>query len=177
MQRNFFSPRYLLIILFAVVTLSAFLLYKQKSPQEQNNVPEPIVNQETISAVPEAKTGPAAVQEPITKETFEPIPVEAKEPVTPNTPLLSAAPTSEKPEHLNFNDYCKGFTSLTAEFKLKKLEIEGIVPSWLYGSFVSVGPAKFEIGEHKAQHWLEGFAMIHRFSLLNHKGLRQTEFR
>lgn len=58
-----------------------------------------------------------------------------------------------------------GFTSLSQEVSIKKLKVQGKIPSWINGTFVSIGPGKFEINESKATHWLDGFAMVHRFHI------------
>lgn len=161
MQHKFFSSHYLLIILFLAVTLAAIFVYKQPTDNMQKiTEQEIIVSKETISAMPEKKDTIQTTETLLVPEISAP--TEQKQ-----TLSILAAPTSDKPLHATPKDYCKGHTSITAEFQLKELDIEGSIPSWLYGSFVSVGPAKFEIGEHRAKHWLEGFAMIHRFSFKN----------
>lgn len=63
--------------------------------------------------------------------------------------------------------FLKGFSTLGTEFSYDNLPIEGFVPDWLAGQLFFVGPAKFEMGTDKAQHWLDGFSMLHRFSLQN----------
>jgi beta,beta-carotene 9',10'-dioxygenase len=57
-----------------------------------------------------------------------------------------------------------GYTSLEEEITLDRLPIEGTIPSWLTGSLLRNGPAKFEVGQEKFRHWFDGFAMLHRFS-------------
>lgn len=46
---------------------------------------------------------------------------------------------------------------------LDNLRIEGEVPLWLTGSFVSNGPGQFEVGETHFNHWFDGFAMLKKF--------------
>ncbi len=58
-----------------------------------------------------------------------------------------------------------GFASLNEQLSDEKLTVEGTVPSWLSGSFVSVGPAVFEIGSSHACHWLDGLAMIYQWNI------------
>lgn len=60
--------------------------------------------------------------------------------------------------------YRTGFTSLNTEIKYKRLPVEGVVPSWLHGAFMVAGPGKYEINASQARTWLDGFAMIHKFS-------------
>ena len=74
------------------------------------------------------------------------------------------------PEPISPTAWRLGFTSLNAEMKVKKLPVEGKVPAWLRGSFISTGPGKYEIKESKGKTWLDGFAMLHRFSF-THEGV------
>ncbi len=57
-----------------------------------------------------------------------------------------------------------GFRSLENEVVVDRLEVEGELPSWLQGSLVRTGPAKFEVGERTVNHWFDGLAMLHRFA-------------
>jgi carotenoid cleavage dioxygenase-like enzyme len=45
------------------------------------------------------------------------------------------------------------------------LDLEGTIPSWLSGSLLRTGPAKFEAGERDLNHWFDGFAMLHAFAI------------
>jgi beta,beta-carotene 9',10'-dioxygenase len=60
--------------------------------------------------------------------------------------------------------YALGFTTLTRERTLGSLPVEGELPSWLRGSLLRTGPARFEVGERPFRHWFDGLAMLHRFS-------------
>lgn len=80
-----------------------------------------------------------------------------------------AAPKDEKKPAVDPHAYRIGFTSLNAELKYKNLPIEGTVPTWLYGSLIVAGPGKYEINNSQARTWLDGFAMLHRFSFNNGK--------
>lgn len=60
--------------------------------------------------------------------------------------------------------YAAGLRSLTEEVRLPHLEIDGRLPSWLRGVLVRNGPALFEIGEQKLDHWFDGLAMLHAFA-------------
>jgi len=62
-----------------------------------------------------------------------------------------------------------GFRSLERETHVPELALEGTLPSWLQGSLIRTGPAKFEFGEQQMNHWFDGFAMLHRFSLADGK--------
>ncbi|XP_072289252.1 beta-carotene 15, 15-dioxygenase 2, like [Eucyclogobius newberryi] len=43
--------------------------------------------------------------------------------------------------------------------------VSGNIPSWINGSFLRNGPAKFEFGNDRYVHWFDGMAMMHRFHL------------
>ena len=58
-----------------------------------------------------------------------------------------------------------GFNTLKQEISAQKLAIQGTVPEWLKGTFLSIGPAIFEIGSTKAIHWLDGLAMGYLFTI------------
>ena len=58
----------------------------------------------------------------------------------------------------------KGFETLEAEVSLDALPVEGMIPEWLTGTLLRNGPAKFEVGERRLEHWFDGLAMLHKFS-------------
>jgi beta,beta-carotene 9',10'-dioxygenase len=58
-----------------------------------------------------------------------------------------------------------GFTTLEQETVLDELALSGELPSWLNGSLLRTGPAKFEVGEQHMRHWFDGLAMLHRFTI------------
>jgi carotenoid cleavage dioxygenase-like enzyme len=61
--------------------------------------------------------------------------------------------------------YTKGFESLEEEVVVDALPLGGELPGWLSGSLLRTGPAKFEAGERRFNHWFDGLAMLHRFTL------------
>ena len=61
--------------------------------------------------------------------------------------------------------YALGFTSMTAETRVPALPVEGTIPSWVSGSLLRNGPALFEVGEEQFNHWFDGLAMLHAFSI------------
>ncbi|QRV14272.1 carotenoid oxygenase family protein [Haloterrigena salifodinae] len=58
-----------------------------------------------------------------------------------------------------------GFRSLEREVADRSLPVEGTFPSWLEGTLLRTGPAKFEVGDRHLRHWFDGFAMLHRFAI------------
>lgn len=61
--------------------------------------------------------------------------------------------------------YARGFQSLEDEVELQQTPVSGSIPTWLTGTLVRTGPAKFEVGQQKYNHWFDGLGMLHRFSL------------
>lgn len=60
--------------------------------------------------------------------------------------------------------YSLGFTSLEHEVEIDRLPVRGNLPSWLAGTLVRNGPAKFEVGTQSFRHWFDGLGMLHRFA-------------
>jgi beta,beta-carotene 9',10'-dioxygenase len=58
-----------------------------------------------------------------------------------------------------------GFSTLDREVTVDELALTGALPSWLRGSLLRTGPAKFEAGTHRMRHWFDGLAMLHRFTI------------
>jgi beta,beta-carotene 9',10'-dioxygenase len=58
-----------------------------------------------------------------------------------------------------------GFATLEEETNAAELPLRGELPSWLQGSLLRTGPAKFEVGEQPLSHWFDGLAMLHRFTI------------
>jgi len=56
------------------------------------------------------------------------------------------------------------FKSLERETHLPRIDLDGKLPKWLTGTLLRNGPALFEIGEEKFNHWFDGLAMLHAFS-------------
>ena len=63
------------------------------------------------------------------------------------------------------SDHTLSFSSLTSERALDELPQSGEMPSWLSGSLLRTGPAMFEVGGRKMNHWFDGQAMLHRFTV------------
>jgi beta,beta-carotene 9',10'-dioxygenase len=58
----------------------------------------------------------------------------------------------------------RGFESLDQETVIGSLPVAGEIPAWLSGSLLRTGPAKWEFGEKRLAHLIDGMAMLHRFS-------------
>ncbi|KAM4652429.1 carotenoid-cleaving dioxygenase, mitochondrial-like [Discoglossus pictus] len=43
----------------------------------------------------------------------------------------------------------------------------GTIPTWIKGNLLRNGPGKFEFGEDKYNHWFDGMALMHKFTIEN----------
>jgi beta,beta-carotene 9',10'-dioxygenase len=73
-------------------------------------------------------------------------------------------------------DHLTGFQTLEDERIVDSLELEGTLPTWLEGSLIRTGPAKFEVGERSVNHWFDGLAMLHRFAFAEGKVAYRNRF-
>src|SRR4051812_28383926 len=62
-------------------------------------------------------------------------------------------------------DATLGLTNLDDEITVDELDLEGELPSWLAGSLLRTGPARWDLGEQTVNHWFDGMAMLHRFTI------------
>jgi carotenoid cleavage dioxygenase-like enzyme len=60
--------------------------------------------------------------------------------------------------------YASGFADLDSEVEPTRLRLQGEFPAWLTGSLLRTGPARFEAGTTRLNHWFDGQAMLHRFA-------------
>jgi carotenoid cleavage dioxygenase-like enzyme len=60
--------------------------------------------------------------------------------------------------------YAAGFVDLDIEVEPTRLPVQGEFPTWLTGSLLRTGPARFEVGTTRLNHWFDGQAMLHRFA-------------
>jgi len=56
-----------------------------------------------------------------------------------------------------------GFRSLSEEVADHRLPLRGDLPDWLDGTLVRNGPARFQVGDDRVEHWFDGLAMLQRF--------------
>jgi beta,beta-carotene 9',10'-dioxygenase len=62
-------------------------------------------------------------------------------------------------------DATLGLTNLDDEITVDELELEGELPQWLAGSLLRTGPARWDLGKQTVNHWFDGLAMLHRFTI------------
>src|SRR4051794_15713370 len=62
-------------------------------------------------------------------------------------------------------DATLGLTNLDDEVVLDELDLEGELPAWLGGSLLRTGPARWDLGDQTVNHWFDGLAMLHRFTI------------
>jgi carotenoid cleavage dioxygenase-like enzyme len=58
-----------------------------------------------------------------------------------------------------------GFSTLSEEVELDRLAVTGELPQWLEGTLLRNGPGRFEDDERSVNHWFDGLAMLHRFTI------------
>lgn len=56
------------------------------------------------------------------------------------------------------------FSTQLDEITIPNVKVEGSVPSWISGHLICNGPAQFEVGKTTFNHWIDGFAMLKKFS-------------
>jgi carotenoid cleavage dioxygenase-like enzyme len=62
-------------------------------------------------------------------------------------------------------DATLGLTNLDDEIAVDRLDLEGELPGWLAGSLLRTGPARWDLGAQTVNHWFDGLAMLHRFTI------------
>lgn len=69
----------------------------------------------------------------------------------------------------SYQDWRDGFKSQENELTLDSLDIQGQVPRWLNGAFISTGPGNFNMQGKHATHWFDGYAMLKGFYIKEEK--------
>jgi carotenoid cleavage dioxygenase-like enzyme len=54
------------------------------------------------------------------------------------------------------------FFDMDAEVARQSCKVSGEIPSWLSGTLLRNGPAKFQVGDRRVD-WFDGLAMLHAF--------------
>uniref|UniRef100_A0A3Q2GAV9 Beta-carotene oxygenase 2b n=1 Tax=Cyprinodon variegatus TaxID=28743 RepID=A0A3Q2GAV9_CYPVA len=54
--------------------------------------------------------------------------------------------------------------------------IIGTIPDWINGNLLRNGPGKFEIGNHRFNHWFDGMALLHQFKISNGQVTYKSRF-
>lgn len=84
--------------------------------------------------------------------------------LAPTGPFGMAEAMAKAAVRKPYSGFELGFKSLKAETHLPSIAVDGKLPQWLNGSLLRNGPALFEIGEERFNHWFDGLAMLHAFS-------------
>jgi beta,beta-carotene 9',10'-dioxygenase len=66
-------------------------------------------------------------------------------------------------------DAALGLTNLDEQITVDELDLEGELPAWLAGSLLRTGPARWDLGRQTVNHWFDGLAMLHRFTVAGGK--------
>lgn len=74
-------------------------------------------------------------------------------------------------------NFYNGFTSLDTEFNNVLLSnCRGTIPDSLFGQLIRVGPAKFQIGTQKVNHWFDGLSMLYKFEFKHNQVFFSNSF-
>ncbi len=68
------------------------------------------------------------------------------------------------------------FKSIDQATPATELPVSGNFPQWLQGDLFRNGPAAYEIGTYKLNHWFDGFSVLHKFSIEDGKVVYQSKF-
>ncbi len=63
------------------------------------------------------------------------------------------------------NDFKWGFATPNYQYSVEHVPIKGHIPDWLNGTLLRNGPGTFEAGNKRLQHWFDGYAMLHQFTI------------
>ena len=97
--------------------------------------------------------------------------------VTSNKNVKPAGVISIPEDDDSFKPYTKALFSTSAEYKSPiDCEVSGNIPNWINGSFVRVGPGRYEWGETKVKHAFDADALAHAFNLSNGKVTYRSQF-
>lgn len=81
------------------------------------------------------------------------------------------------------NTWRGGLTTQREEVHDVALTVDGELPAWLEGTFISNGPGQFEVGDTPLEHWFDALAMPRRVSIedgavrYTNRFLRSDDFR
>nr|HNH86454.1 carotenoid oxygenase family protein [Solirubrobacterales bacterium] len=96
--------------------------------------------------------------------------------LAPTGPFGAAQALADPKSKLRRPGFGLAFKSLKDETFLPSIDLDGKLPQWLTGSLLRNGPALFEIGEEKFNHWFDGLAMLHAFSFKGGKVSYRNRF-
>lgn len=81
-------------------------------------------------------------------------------------------PSNSKSLYRFYNTHL--FFDLNEEVERHPCKIQGHIPSWLSGTLLRNGPAKFSVGGEKRVTWFDGLPMLHAFEFSFHAYLMET---
>lgn len=91
--------------------------------------------------------------------------------------LLLVLSACDGPSESLYHFYNKHlFFDLDNEVERQACTIQGKIPSWLSGTLLRNGPAKFSVGGEKRVSWFDGLAMLHAFELTHQQVLYSNRF-
>lgn len=91
---------------------------------------------------------------------------------TDTTVLPLSSPVKVPLDDHRFDGFDVALFSSTEEYTdPMACEVVGQIPHWLRGSFIRVGPGKFEWGDSVAGHLFDGDGIAHKFDIEDEKGV------
>lgn len=173
-NNSFYTKLGLLAGLTLAITGGTYLVLHKTSTYIPEEIAQAQVEPEILLEANEPEPAPQAPQpnKPALQESA-PVQEEKPAPQKPIQPKKAKRKTETKLPPLPFTPkptppactHELGFKALKEQLSEQKLKVEGIIPAWLDGSFISIGPAIFEIGDTKATHWLDGLGMLYLFTI------------
>ncbi|XP_039276561.1 beta,beta-carotene 15,15'-dioxygenase-like [Nilaparvata lugens] len=64
-------------------------------------------------------------------------------------------------------DFSGLFRSTEEQATPIQANVKGLIPQWLNGDFVRLGPGKFDLSKTKVKHWFDGLAVVYKFEIVN----------
>ncbi|RZF44031.1 hypothetical protein LSTR_LSTR017333 [Laodelphax striatellus] len=66
-------------------------------------------------------------------------------------------------------DFSGLFRSTEEQATPLQANVKGLIPQWLNGDFVRLGPGKFDLSKIKVKHWFDGLAVVYKFQIVDGK--------
>ncbi|RZF43304.1 hypothetical protein LSTR_LSTR001565 [Laodelphax striatellus] len=73
-------------------------------------------------------------------------------------------------------DFSGLFRSTEEQATPLQANVKGLIPQWLNGDFVRLGPGKFDLSKIKVKHWFDGLAVVYKFQIVDGKVSFQKRF-
>lgn len=86
-----------------------------------------------------------------------------------STKSIPPAPTIEFPNDDSLQGVGEALFTTSQEYvEPMPCEVIGQIPTWIRGTYIRIGPGRYEWGDTKVGHFFDGDALVHRFTI--HEG-------